>query len=73
MRGQGEFPAGDGLAYSEAGYTLHKRDVVLKGGKRQTIYFFARSLPKSGTPSELPEGYVVDQNPRTGLPYLKRA
>lgn len=61
------------MAFERDGYTLHKRDVTLKGGRRQTIYFFARSKPKSGTPiGELPAGYAVGVNKRTGLPYLKK-
>jgi hypothetical protein len=61
------------LPFEKDGYTLHKRDVTLKGGRRQTIYFFARAKPKSGTPiGELPVGYAVGVNKRTGLPYLKK-
>jgi hypothetical protein len=61
------------LPFEKDGYTLHKRDVILKGGRHQTIYFFARAKPKSGTPmQDLPVGYAVGVNKRTGLPYLKK-
>jgi len=52
-------------------YYLHQRDVTLKGGRVQRIYFFAREV-KDGAIDELPGGYVVVENPRTGLPILKK-
>ncbi|HEX7259306.1 MAG TPA: hypothetical protein VF272_00015 [Candidatus Saccharimonadia bacterium] len=47
------------------------RDVTLKGGRVQRIYFFAREV-KDGAIDELPGGYIVVENPRTGLPILKK-
>ncbi len=52
-------------------YYLHSRDQLLKGGHRQTIYFFA-SLPKDGAMNGLPDGYEVAENVKTGLPLLKK-
>ncbi len=52
-------------------YYLHQRDVTLKGGRVQRIYFFAREV-KDGAIDALPEGYIVVENPRTGLPILKK-
>lgn len=60
------------MAFTYEGWTLYKRDVTLKGGRQQTIYFFSKRTPKSGTPAEKPAGYVVGVNKRTGLPYLKK-
>jgi hypothetical protein len=60
------------MAYVHDGWTLYSRDVTLKGGRIQTIYFFSKRIPKSGTPCDLPEGYSVGINKRTGLPYLKK-
>ncbi len=56
-------------------YVLFCREVELKGGRRQRIYFFTKkgNTPKSGEPSEKPDGYEVGKNPRTGLPYLKKS
>ncbi len=56
-------------------YVLHTRDVELKGGRKQTIYFFSKkgNQPKSGHPTDLPNGKVVGINSRTGLPFLKNA
>jgi hypothetical protein len=60
------------MAYTHEGWTLYTRDVTLKGGRKQTIYFFSKRTPNSGTPCELPSGYSVGVNKRTGLPYLKK-
>lgn len=60
------------MAYTQDGYTLHAREVALKGGHKQVIYFFSQRAPKSGVPVDMPEGYKVAVNKRTGLPYLKK-
>jgi len=60
------------MAYKHEGWTLYTRNVKLKGGRNQTIYFFSKRSPKSGTPCDLPNGYTVGVNRRTGLPYLKK-
>lgn len=58
---------------AKGNWTLYNRQVQLNGGRRQTIYFFSRDLPKSGTPAEMPAGYTVMVAERTGLPILKKA
>lgn len=52
-------------------YYLHSKDVTLKNGRQQTIYFFAPD-ERPGSMDSVPGGFSVDENPRTGLPYLKR-
>jgi hypothetical protein len=52
-------------------YYLHKKDVTLRGGRPQTIYFFAK-VAKEGAIDEIPEGYETMENKRTGLPMLKK-
>jgi hypothetical protein len=52
-------------------YFLHQRDVTLKGGRVQRIYFFGREA-KEGAIDAMPAGYVVVENARTGLPILKK-
>ena len=50
-------------------YHLHSKDVVLKGGRNQTIYYFAKdSRPNA---CDLPSGKTVVENEKTGLPFLK--
>ena len=49
-------------------YYLHKADVTLRGGKPQTIYFFAKVAKNAkGEPTDLPEGREVKENPRNGF------
>jgi hypothetical protein len=60
------------MVYKYKDYILYKKDVTLKYNKRQTIYFFSKRIPKSGTPCDLPDGYEVIVSERTGLPLLKK-
>lgn len=53
-------------------YYLHSRQVTLKNGRTQTIYFFARDV-RDGSLSEVPAGYTVVETKRTGMPVLKKA
>lgn len=52
-------------------YYLHTRDVTLKNGRVQTIYFFARDV-RDGALSEVPAAYKVVETSRTGMPVLKK-
>lgn len=52
-------------------YYLHTKEVKLKGGRKQRIYFFAGEVGKESL-NELPEGYEVMENKRTGLPMLRK-
>lgn len=53
-------------------YYLHQKDVVLKGGRNQRIYFFAKDVRPDGACDAMPAGYTVVENARTGLPILKK-
>ena len=61
-------------------YYLHKQEVTLKStGNVQTIYFFAKeelTFSKKGNPvtclDALPDGKMVKENSRTGLPFVKK-
>ena len=53
-------------------YYLHYRDVTLRGGRKQRIYFFARDV-RAGALDEVPAGYKVMETKRTGMPVLKKA
>ena len=59
------------MVYKQGKYTLYTREVKLRGGRVQRIYFFAKGTPKSGNPCDKPDNKVVGVNKRTGLPYLK--
>jgi len=53
-------------------YFLHKKDVTLKNGRKQTIFFFARDV-RDGNLDAVPAGYQVIETSRTGMPVLKKA
>ena len=53
-------------------YYLHTREVTLKNGRVQRIYFFARDV-RDGALEEVPAGYQVVETKRTGMPVLKKA
>lgn len=53
-------------------YYLHFKDVKLRGGRTQRIYFFARDI-RSGMLDEVPAGYKVMETERTGMPILKKS
>ncbi|OGH10571.1 MAG: hypothetical protein A2857_06800 [Candidatus Levybacteria bacterium RIFCSPHIGHO2_01_FULL_36_15] len=52
-------------------YYLNSKLVTLRGGKKQTIYYFSRSAGQNSI-DKMPEGYKVVENERTGLPVLKK-
>ncbi|MCD6517847.1 MAG: hypothetical protein J7L72_10605 [Candidatus Aminicenantes bacterium] len=52
-------------------YFLHFKDVNLKGGRTQRIYYFARDI-RSESLDEVPDGYKVIETERTGMPILKK-
>ena len=54
-------------------YFLHTREVTLKNGRKQTIYYFARDIRDNDALAAVPEGYKVVETEKTGLPLLKRA
>ncbi len=53
-------------------YFLHTRDVLLKNGREQRIYFFGKQV-KEGALDAIPDGFMIKENTQTGLPVLKRS
>lgn len=53
-------------------YYLHMKDVTLRGGRKQRIYYFARDV-RDGAIDEVPAGYKVIETERTGMPVLKKS
>jgi hypothetical protein len=58
--------------FTYGGYTLYSKQVCLKNGKTQIIYFFCKGKPKSGSPIAFPSGFEVEVSKRSGLPFLKK-
>lgn len=52
-------------------YYLHTKEVMLAGKRKQRIYYFSGEKGK-GSMDELPKGYEVFENKRTGLPMLRK-
>jgi gamma-glutamylcyclotransferase (GGCT)/AIG2-like uncharacterized protein YtfP len=53
-------------------YYLHTKQVTLQNGRKQQIYYFAREEKQGETIEAVPSGYRVEENDRTGLPFLKK-
>ena len=54
-------------------YHLHYKDVVLQNGREQRIYYFAKQPRPGATLDDVPAGYIIMENERTGLPFCKKA
>jgi YHS domain-containing protein len=52
-------------------YYLHSKEVELKAGRKQQIYYFAGEAAKNAL-NALPAGYETMENERTGLPMLRK-
>lgn len=52
-------------------YYLNAKEVTLRGGKVQTIYYFSKDERKD-TGVDLPDDRAVNENPRNGFLTLKR-
>lgn len=53
-------------------YYLHGKDVKLRSGRTQRIYYFAKNV-RAEALDEIPVGFKVVENSRTGLPVLKKS
>ncbi len=53
-------------------YYLNSKEVTLRGGRLQVIYYFTKDL-RQETACGLPEGRVVNENPRNGFLTVKKA
>ena len=51
-------------------YYLNAKDVTLRGGKQQKIYYFSKDERPEAT--ELPSNMEVNENPRNGFLTVKR-
>ena len=53
-------------------YYLNSKEVTLRGGKKQVIFFFSKDDREETGVSELPAGMIVNENPRNGFLTVKR-
>ena len=52
-------------------YYLNSKDVTLRGGKQQTIYYCSKDERPEAV-NDLPAGMMVNENPRNGFLTIKR-
>lgn len=60
------------MAFERNGYTLYQRQQKIRGDRYQTIYFFTKRKPVVGETCEVPQGYLVVVEKKTGIPYLRK-
>lgn len=53
-------------------YYLHTREVTLKNGRVQRIFYFARDVREGQALESVPAGYEVMETERTGMPVLRK-
>lgn len=53
-------------------YYLNSKEVTLRGGKLQRIFYFTKDVRPETAVDELPEGMEVNINQRNGFITLKR-
>jgi hypothetical protein len=54
-------------------YFLHGKEVTLQNGRKQQIFYFAREAKPADALDAVPAGYRIEENEKTGLPFLKKA
>ena len=52
-------------------YYLNSKNVTLRGGKQQTIYYFSKDQRPEAVDA-VPAGMMVNENPRNGFLTVKR-
>lgn len=61
------------MVFEKNGYTLYARQQPVRGNREQTIYFFSKRKPVVGVAVEdVPEGYTVSIDRKSGVPYLNK-
>ena len=58
--------------YRYGDYALYRKEITVGPGKKRTIHFFSRTEPEDGGPVDLPKGYEVKVNKKTGVPYIRK-
>jgi len=53
-------------------YTLYKKELRIGGKEIRTVHFFSKEAPEDSSPCKLPEGYEVQVNEKTGVPYIRK-
>ena len=51
---------------------LHSKEVSLKNGRTQKIFYFSGTSNDAGALDQLPSGYEIMESSLTGLPMLRK-
>ena len=60
------------MTFRYKNWILYKSKIILENGSKRTIHFFSKYRPNKGEPCDLPKGFIVKINERTGLPFLRK-
>jgi hypothetical protein len=60
------------VVFEKNGYTLYARKQGVRGNREQTVYFFSKRKPVVGQTVDVPDGYTVSVDRKTGVPYLNK-
>ena len=58
--------------YKHKSYRLYEKVSITKKGNKRKIRFFSKKKPDNAKAIKLPKGYIVKENKKTGVPYLKK-
>lgn len=58
--------------YKHEDFVLYEKEIDVKGGKKRKVRFFSKETPNEGKPIDLPDGYEVKVNKKTGVPHLRK-
>ena len=53
-------------------YTLYEKEITTKSGNHRLIRFFSKGDPDDARPIDIPDGFEVIENQKTGVPYLRK-
>jgi len=62
----------DKHGYTHGEYTLYKKELRIGGKEVRTVHFFSKDAPEDSKPCDLPNGYEVQVNEKTGVPYIRK-
>jgi transcription termination factor NusA len=63
---------GEVNGYKHEDFVLYEKEIDVKGGKKRRVRFFSKETPDEGKPIDLPDGYEVKGNKKTGVPHLRK-
>ena len=60
------------MTFRYENWILYKSKIILENGSNRTIHFFSKYRPNNEESCDLPKGFIVKINERTGLPFLRK-